>query len=308
LVANGVAIVEKTMAQVSNWGRWGAEDDLGTLNHLTEARSQAALRLPTLGRVVACGRPMSPRVTHPGDLPLFHHMLTAGAEAPEHGAYPLADWFGLHPHGASITHLDALNHMAWNGQFYNGVPAAAVTAALGGPFGSGERVSRGVVARGVLLDAPLALGLDWIEPDSPITAAHLEACQQAAAVEVQPGDVVIIRTGRDRRLRERGAAASGSADMAGLDVACLPWLHEREVAMLACEGFHEVVPARYDDVETPVHVLALVGMGLWLIDNVAADGLAQACTDSQSWQFLFVLSAIALKNSTGIPVNPLAIF
>jgi kynurenine formamidase len=307
LVANGVAIVERMMPQVSNWGRWGADDDLGTLNYATEARRQAALRIPALGRTVACGRSLTPRVTYPADAPLFHHMLTAGAEAPEHGAYILADWFGFQPHGASITHLDALNHMSWNGRLYNGVPAAVVTAARGGAFGSSERVSRGVVTRGVLLDVPRALGVDWIEPGSPITPSQLEACQQAASVEVTPGDAVIVRTGRDRRLRAGGATSSGT-DLAGLDVDCLPWLHERQVAMLACEGVHDILPARYDDIATPVHVLALVGMGLWLIDNVSADELARACVGERSWQFLFVLSPISLKNSTGVPVNPLAIF
>jgi len=307
-MANGVEIVERIFAQVSNWGRWGVDDDLGTLNYVTQARRQAALRIPALGRTVACGRSITPRVAYPGDAPLLHHMLTAGADAPEHGAHTLLDWFGIHPHGASITHLDALNHVAWNGRLYNGVPAAAVTASRGGVFGSAELASRGVVTRGVLLDVPLALGVDWVEPDSPITASQLDQCQQDAALEVGPGDAVIIRTGRDHRRRAGGAAASADTALAGLDVDCLPWLRERETAIVACEGVHEILPARYDDIATPFHVLALVGMGLWMIDNLVVDELARTCANGRSWQFLFVVAPVALKNSTGVPVNPLAIF
>jgi kynurenine formamidase len=305
-MANGVAIVEQTFAQVSNWGRWGADDDLGTLNYLTQARSQAALRIPKLGHTVALGRSITPRVAYPGDAAFLHHMLTAGADAPEDGVHTLLDWFGVHPHGASITHLDALNHVAWNGRLYNGVSASVVTASRGGAFGSAELASRGLVSRGVLLDVPLALGVDWIEPDSPITAAELEACQQAAGLEVGPGDVVIVRTGRDRR--RHGATSGDGTELAGLDIDCLPWLRDRQAAVIGCEGVHEVLPARYDDIATPFHVLALVGMGLWMIDNLAVDELAQTCGDGGSWQFLFVLSPIAFKNSTGVPVNPLAIF
>jgi kynurenine formamidase len=307
-MGDGVDIVERTFAEISNWGRWGADDDLGTLNHVTQARSQAALDIPQLGLTVALGRSISPRVAYPGDAAFLPHMLAAGADAPDQGVHTLLDWFGIHPHGASITHLDALNHVAWNGRIYNGVPAAAVTASRGGAVGSAELASRGVVTRGVLLDVPLALGVDWVDPDSPITAAHLDQCLRAAALDVGPGDAVIVRTGRDRRRQAGGPAASSDTRLAGLDVDCLPWLREHEAAIIGCEGVHEIVPARYDDIATPFHVLALVAMGLWMIDNLVVDELARACSAGGSWQFLFVLSPIALKNSTGAPVNPLAIF
>lgn len=306
-MTEGGEVVARIIGQVSNWGRWGSEDDRGTLNYLTDAHTCAALSLPHLGRTVACGRPLRPGPAKPGDAPLQHHMLTAGADSPGRGAYILADWFGVQPHGASITHLDALNHLSWNSQLYNGQPASVVTAASGGAFASGERVSRGVVTRGVLLDIPDLLGTDWVDPGSPITAAQLEEAERESGLNVRRGDVLIVRTGRDRRLAEAGHGATEES-FAGLDVDCLPWLHQREVALLGSDGMHDIVPAKYEDITTPVHVLALVAMGLWLLDNLAVEELARTCHELRSWEFLFVLSAIALKNSTGIPVNPLAVF
>lgn len=306
-MSDGAEIVERLMDRVSNWGRWGADDDRGTLNHLTDHRGRAALALATAGRTVSCGRSLGPKPSEHGDPPLLHHMLSAGDEAPAHGAHINADWFGLQPHGAAMTHLDALNHVSWNGQLYNGRPVHAVTTSRGGAFGSGELASPGVLARGILLDVPAALGVDWVDPATPITPAQFEACERAAGVQVRAGDVVLVRTGRDRRAASPQLPAAERARMAGLDVECVPWLRERDVAMLCGEGMHEVVPARYPDLATPVHVLALVGAGLWLIDNLALDELAGVCRARESWQFAFVLAPIALKNSTGIPVNPLAL-
>ena len=110
-MGEGADIVDSLMDRVSNWGRWGSDDDLGTLNHLTEQRARAALSLPKQGRTVACGRTLSPKPSSFGDPPLQHHMLSSGDESPTRGAHVMADWFGLQPHGAAITHLDALNHV-----------------------------------------------------------------------------------------------------------------------------------------------------------------------------------------------------
>jgi kynurenine formamidase len=307
-VTDGIAIVDDLLARVSNWGRWGADDDRGTLNLLTEELSAAALSLPRHGRVVRLGRTLTPRPAWPGDLPIQHHMLTAGAESPERGEYVLADWFGVQPHGLTITHLDALNHLTWHGRLYNGAPAGSVSTVKGGARGSAEHVSQGVVTRGVLLDVPGHLGVDWIEPESPITPAQLDACAAAAGVEVRAGDVLLIRTGRDPRLRAAPMPGPAGPDLAGLDVDCLPWLHERDVAVMGSDGAHDVVPPRLSGVHTPVHVVSLVGMGMWLLDNLTLEELASTCRDLGAWEFLFTMAPIALKNSTGVPVNPLAVF
>jgi kynurenine formamidase len=298
-VTDGIASVDELLAKVSNRGRWGEADELGTLHHLTEARTLAALRLPTSGRTVHLGRSMGPRPGWPGDAPLQHHMLTAGSESPAHGEYVLADWFGIQPHGLSITHLDALNHLTWHGRLYNGRPAGSVTAARGGAVGSAELTARGIVTRGVLLDVPRALGLDWVDPADPITPDQLAAC----GVEVRPGDAVLVRTGRDPRVARQNEHGLPSTDLAGLDLACLPWLAERDVALLGSDSAHDRVPAVFADVATPVHVVALVGLGMWLLDNLILEDLAAL----GATEFLFCLAPIALKNSTGVPVNPLAV-
>lgn len=306
----GQRIVEDLLREVSNWGRWGDDDDRGTLNLLTDAGARAALKTVRAGSTIPLGRSLGPRATMPGEAPVQHHMLATGSECPAEGEHVMADWFGLQPHGLSITHLDALNHMAWNGRLYNGAPASAVTALRGGAYGSAEHVSRGVVTRGILLDVPRALGHDWIDPARPIGAGHLDACLAYAGAEVRPGDAVLIRTGRDPWLAGPGGGSRGVGDglrLAGLDVDCLPWLHERDVAIMASDAVHDVVPGLLEGVGSPVHVVALVGMGLWLLDNLTLEELARRCEGLARWEFAFMMAPIALKNATGAPVNPLAV-
>lgn len=305
---DGVEVVEQMLAKVSNWGRWGTDDHLGTLNLLSEDHTRAALRLPSLGRIVQCGRSLVPPAGRRGVTGVMHHMLSVGADSDRYGASVLADWFGIQPHGTTITHLDALNHLSWKGKLYNGVPAEVVTATRGGAFGSAERVSAGVVTRGILLDVPLALGVEWVDPGAPITAEQLEAAERMAGVTVGEGDALIVRTGRDARQRARPTGPTGDDALAGLHIDCVPWSRERGIVFLGSEAVHDVVPPIYAGLGTPVHVLTLVGLGLWLIDNLAVDALAATCRETRRWEFQFVLAPIAFKNSTGVPVNPLAVF
>src|ERR1700676_156335 len=200
----GMTTTEVTEAEVldmfeslSNWGRWGADDKLGTLNLITPEVTKAAAALVRHGRTVSLARTISPKYAPDNTNPPLHFMLASGEGAPAQGHGHAADWYGMACHGHSMTHLDALSHLFWNGKMYNGRPASRVDQATGAKDGSIEDAGNGVVTRGILLDMPRALGVPYLEPHKSIPPDELEAAEAMAGVQVRSGDAVLIRTGRD---------------------------------------------------------------------------------------------------------------
>lgn len=292
---------------VSNWGRWGGDDQLGTLNHLLGGRGARAFSDEVQScQQVGLSRKISPTWSEANQSPVLHHMISSGAEA-HHGAHGMSDWFGVAAHGFGITHVDALNHMSWFGQLYNGVPASTVTTSRGGSFGSIEAMSDGILARGILLDVPAHRGVDHLERRAPIGVEDLEGCERDQGVEVRPGDVVVIRTGRDAREAVHGEADYWVDGIEGLHYSCAQWLHDRDVSMLVTDAGGDVVPSGVDDVGFPLHVLCLVSMGLWMVDNAHVEELRRMCEESGRWSFGFTVSVPRFKNATGAPANPIAV-
>lgn len=299
--------VEGLLSSLSNWGRWGAHDQLGTLNHITDASRQAALQTVRSGRTVSCSRDISPRPSKENPSPLLHHMIASGDAAPDSGVGIAADWLGLAFHGYSVTHLDSLSHVFWNKLGYNGQPASDVSTVSGAATGSVEVAADGIVTRGVLLDLAGARGGQWLNPGEALTRADLENAEREACVTVGRGDVLLIRTGRDARRAVEGPIHPDHEGVAGLHVSCLPFLHEREIAVLGSDAIHDVIPSGIRGFEMPIHTVALVAMGLWLLDNAHLEELTRLCRDRGSWEFLSILAPLLLKRSTGSPVNPLAV-
>ena len=190
-------------SEISNWGRWGPEDEAGTLNHLTQESVARAAAVVGVGRTVSLAHDLDP---HPGPdntKPTLHYMSQMGDI---HTTEPRAnmDFIGIDFHGKSVTHLDALCHCNYMGLLYNGVNSAATVSSLGGAFGSVMTSASGVVGRGVLLDIPRHRGVNWMEPGTGVGAAELERVVIDAGTTLQPGDIVLIRTGhRHRRLGPR---------------------------------------------------------------------------------------------------------
>jgi kynurenine formamidase len=273
---------------VSNWGRWGSDDELGTLNYITDEQRRAALALPRSGRVVSLSRETSLN-DQPGLADGRHEVALW-----EHGAQ---DYIGLTFHGFAVTHLDALCHFFHEGKMYNGFAAAEVTK-RGARRGSSDKLANGIVGRGVLLDIAAANGRPC-EPGEAISVADLEAAAQRQKVEPQTGDILWVRTGCVRYLTTEGRA--------GLDADCLPWLHENQVALLGTDGAADVFPTPYDEWAYPIHRIGLVFMGLHLVDNADLDPLALACEEERRWEFLCTIAPLRFSGATGSPVNPLAI-
>jgi kynurenine formamidase len=285
---------------LSNWGRWGEDDQLGALNLITPEVTAAAASTVRNGRTVSCARTLNTTAAPDNPSPVAHHMIGTTTEG--YGA----DYFALAPHGFATSHLDALCHIFHDGKIFNGYPAETVTAHGATKLGI-HHLQKGIVTRGVLLDIPARRGIDALEPGEPVFPDDLEAAEEQAGLKVRAGDALLIRTGRWRWRDQHGPWDVGGL-AAGLDASCLPWLRVRDVATLGSDGISDVIPSRVDAVFMPIHTVAIVAIGIHLMDNLDLDALAWACNEERRWEFLLTVAPLVLRRGTASPVNPIAIF
>jgi kynurenine formamidase len=284
---------------LKNWDRWGSDDERGALNHLTDERRAAATTLARDGRTVSLANDIGLEGAQ-------HHMLASGDARDSNnipGYEAARDWVGLDVHGLTTTHVDALSHMFVRGQMYGGRPASAVRSD-GARSNTVMAMADGVVGRGVLLDIPRVLGIEFLDHGHAVTAADLEAAEQAEHVRVGSGDILLVLWGRDARTR----AKKTFDGFAGLHPECLPWLHEREIAVLGSDGISDPMPfLEIPEWPFPVHQIGITAMGMHLIDNMALHRLADACATANRWEFLFTMAPLRIPKATGCPVNPVAV-
>jgi len=291
---------------LSNWTRWGADDEFGTLNFLTDERRAAAAGLVSTGRAVSLAHDLAtePMPDHPH--PVQHHMLASGDARDSNGieGYEAArDHLSLDVHGLWTTHVDALSHMFVNGRMYGGRPASEVRSD-GARSNTVLSMADGVIGRGVLLDVARALGVDYLDGTDVVTVADLEATEAAQGVRVGPGDVLLVAWGREAR-RSSSRRFDG---FSGLHPECLPWLAEREVAVLGSDGISDPMPfLGTPGWPFPIHQIGIVAMGLPLIDNVRLAPLGEQCAALGRWEFLFTMAPLRIPKGTGCPVNPVAV-
>ena len=285
---------------LSNWGRFGERDQLGTLNLITPEKRAAAARLVRSGRTVSAARALPTLASPENPNPVAHHMIGTCTEGWG------GDYFAIAPHGFATSHIDALCHIFHEGKLYNGYPIERVTAHGALELGIHELAS-GIGSRGVLIDVPRARGVPYLEIGEPIFVDDLEKAERDAGLRVESGDVLLVRTGR-WALRDARGAWDPRQGAAGLDASCLPWLHARGVAALGCDGVSDVLPSRVEGVQMPIHTVAIVALGLHLIDNLELEPLARACSEESRWEFLLTLAPLVLFRGTASPVNPIALF
>lgn len=303
------ADVDALAQRLSNWGRWGPEDERGALNFITPEVTAAAAALVRDGVSVSCALELAKTPAADNPTPVAHFMTGAGdvvERSPLRGLQATGDYFAIAPHGMANTHLDALCHILDAGKMYNGFSASDVlsTGAQRNAITAGED---GIVSRGVLLDIAALQGVDWLEPGAPISAADLEAAEQRQGLQVRSGDILLIRTGRDSR-REAEGAWPPFQGMAGLMLDTLPWIHEREVAILGCDGVSDLIPSNVEDSPLPIHHVIITYMGVHLIDNARLAPLAAACAERGRWEFLLTIAPLRLAGGTASPINPIALF
>jgi kynurenine formamidase len=167
-------------------------------------------------------------------------------------------------------------------------------------------LGQGVLTRAVFFDIPALRGKDWLEPGEGIFPEDLEAAERRLGVRVESGDALLVRTGH--MLRRNRLRPPPLHHFPGLHAACLPWLHERQVALIGCDSANDAVPTAYPNFNSPIHTIGIVYMGLWLLDNCNHEDLLATCRRLNRWAFLFLLAPLKLTYGTGSPVNPLAIF
>jgi kynurenine formamidase len=298
------AEVEGYFARLNNWGRWGENDQKGTLNLITPEKRAAAVALARRGRVVSLARDLTPQPT------LDYHMLCPVRRGASKAA---VDYVGMVYHGLTVTHMDALCHVEYQGKLYNGRNFDDNVRFGGAQWGALDAWFEGVVTRGVLLDVAAGRPEGYVQLGQPVTPPELDAAAARSGVKVESGDVVVIRSGREAYEAARAnVAASISPNMSvvaarpGLHIACLEWLREHDVAGVAWDMLDEY-PVGYEGIDFGVH-LGIPFLGLCLIDNAYPERLMAACAEEKRSEFLFVALPLRIPGSTGSPCQPVAIF
>jgi kynurenine formamidase len=298
--------LDSMFTSLTNWKRWGVDDQRGALNFLTDDHRVAAAQLVTTGESVSLAHDLATAPMPEGQNPVQHHMLASGDARDSNGiaGYEAArDHLALDVHGLWTTHVDALSHMFVRGQMYGGRPASEVRSD-GARSNTVLTLADGVVGRGVLLDVPRVLGCDYLDTGQVVTVDDLMATESAQGVRVRTGDIVLVAWGREAR-RE---ATGGFDGFSGLHADCLPWLAEREVAVLGSDGISDPMPfVGTPDWPFPIHQIGIVAMGLHLIDNLRLAPLANRCAELGRWEFLFTMAPLRIPKGTGCPVNPVAV-
>lgn len=295
-------------SRLSNWGRWGSADRRGTLNWITPERVVAAAALIETGEVVTMGLPLDADGPQPPDgvRPNPVHSMTRTPEvAPEPGGFQwMDDMITMSPQSA--TQLDALSHVAYDGFFYNGVPLEAVTAEGASELGV-ETLREGIVGRGVLVDLPRHLGVDRLDVGHVVTPEELDACLAAQGVAPQQGDVLLVRTGWMRTLRDQGRSAYMSTEP-GVGLPVTAWLAEHRIAFVASDNWGlEVVPPLGPE-NMPVHCVLVRDLGMTVGEMFDLEHLAEVCSRHDRWQFFFSAHPLQITGGTGSPLEPKAIF
>jgi kynurenine formamidase len=300
-------------SRVRNWGRWGPDDEIGTLNLVDEAARRRGAAAVTSGRAFALGLPLSEaegiqigvvegRVNPTRTMVQVNQPVNA--EEPEWVCFS-EDVLTLATQCA--THWDALAHSSYGGVIYNGYPASTLSA--DGAARCGIHRLGAVVSRGVLLDVARALGRDVLEPGYPIMPADLDAACELAKIVLEPGDIVLVRTGQMVHLApEHRDLVAYVWPSPGLTIETAEWFHRHDVAAVATDTLpFEVIPCQHEDIYLPVHLLHLVEMGLTQGQNWVLDPLADDCAADGRYTFLLDATPLPLTAGLGTPLNPVAL-
>jgi len=294
--------------RVSNWGRWGDDDERGTLNLIDGEAVRRGAACVRTGATFSLALPLNEDGPQTGVIPgrdnPDHRMVAVNmAFTGDPGDFATSDdavSMGLQ----AATHWDALAHVTYGGYIYNGFPAGSVTEE--GAAHCGIDKAGTIVTRGVLLDVARARGVDRLQGASAIGSADLEAARELAKVDIEPGDVVLLRTGQIQVLHGGDKNTYGHPSP-GPGIDAVRWFRDRDVAAVATDNLtFEVFPCERDDLFLPVHLLDLRDIGLTQGQNWDLEALAADCADDGIYTFLLEASPQPFTGATGSPVNPVA--
>jgi len=290
---------ERWKKELSNWGRWGKDDQIGALNLITPVKRRQAAALVKEGISVSLSREADTEKAIDNPDPFEHAMIAIGA-----------DRFGVVPHGVAHTHLDSLAHIHFDGVFYNGYkPDADSVLKNRHTRNSIINLKNGIFTRGILVDLPRLKGVPYLEPGTPVYAQDIEAWEKIAGVKVSAGDALFIRTGRWARRAAVGPFDTNrTGKRSGPSASMIPWLRQRDVALLGADVPPSLAPSDVEGETGAVHDFALVYLGVHIFDNVDLEALAEAAQARKRWEFLLTVAPLAIRGGTGSPANPIATF
>ena len=309
------AQIEAMIPRVSNWGRWGPDDEVGTVNLITEERRRHGASLARTGRAFSLALPLGAIGLQPhGDRRLdpHHVMLQTGTDL-KAGVQPgQVEGWGYADDMVTMalqcaTHWDGLGHAFYDYKMYNDRPCTDVHAG-GADHNAIDQWRDRIATRGVLLDFPRLLGVESLDLGHRITEGEVEAALEREGVRAEPGDVLLLRTGNMRRARQGGGWDRYTySDEPGIGLDLLPWLHAHDTAGIASDTWAmEVIPSGAS-IWLPVHAVAIVHMGLLMGENFVLEELADACAADGVYEFFFCAPPLPFMKAVGGPVNPLAI-
>jgi len=290
---------EAWQTELSNWGRWGKDDQLGTLNLITPAKRMAALALVKEGVPVSLSTNGFTEKAVDVPCPLEWAMTSkTDIGATDRVAFPCI-------HGAASTHIDSLAHTFFRNKMWNGYDSAAlVTMAKGAEKNSVMPMKDGIVTRAVLYDIARLKGVPYLAPGDRIFPEDMEAWERKAGVRVGPGDALVLRWGRYGRRAQLGPEEGA----AGFDNSILPWLKQRDVALVIWETAGYTPQPAGDLFRNAVHNFIQAILGIHVLDRADLEALGEASASRNRWEFMLTVNPLALPNATGSPVNPIAVF
>lgn len=294
--------------RLSNWGRWGADDERGTVNLITPERLVEAASLIRKGSIFDLGIPMDANGPQPGGNRInpVHLMRETGHGQNIPGGFHFADDYIFMPLQGS-SQWDALAHVYYDDQLYNGFPSSAVSL-HGAEYDSIDKLAKGVAGRGILLDIARLRGVEWMQAGEVITPDDLEQAARQQGVDIRRGDVLLFRTGWRTKFKSEQDPRAFMAGEPGLGIACCEWVREKDIAAICSDNWAiEVLPGENPEVALPVHMVLIRDMGVTLGEILDFDELAEDCAADGVWEFFFCCPPLKFTKAVGSPINPLAI-
>ena len=293
----------------NNWGRWGDEDQFGTLNHIDQDAIKYAVGLVREGRTVSCSNPLATAAVVPDERrnsrPADHRMSISATGS--------GDYIGVSYHGYVNTHIDALCHIftgdaSKGGRIYNDRDPALITES-GALTNSVENWRDGIVTRGVLYDIPRMRGQEYLDPNHPVEGWDLEDCASSVGIKPRDGDVVLVRSGADKFWAANpGFEFSFPPNTPGNAPSIIEYLYDTNAAMLGWD-LQEAGHQHYDyPARIVIHEVVIPHMGMPLLDNANFERLAEICAEVGRYEFLLCIAPLVINGGTGSPVNPIATF
>ena len=306
---------EDIFNEVKNWGKWGQKDQLGTVNFISDRQVADAAALVKLGLTISLANDLNKvediNNTNFSPLPL---PKLAGPFVQKTFSFPTAhndiigalDRFEIFHHGFAHSHLDGLAYFSWKGKIYNGFPFEIVKNQLT-QLGIEQIGEKGLISRGILIDFPRFKNISYLQPGQLITIDDFLLWEEKTGFKLKKGDILLIRTGRWKAVEDLDEWRFSTL-AAGIHPTVAKLVHEREIAVIGCDGVSDRNPSSVDGISDPFHILSLVAMGMPILDNLNLEEVSEIVDRTKRYTFMFTGAPLRAKGASGSPMNPIAVF